>query len=88
MKSKFSFIVLCETWINTDEVELFNIEGYNSFHCCNDSYRSGGVICFVDEDIIVSNLNINLVTADAIFLKVNFKNVYFNLICLYRLHES
>lgn len=86
IKSNISFIVLSETWINSDEVDLYNIQGYNAYHCCNDTYRAGGVICYVAKDINVTNLNIKLNTADTLVLKVEYNKVFFNLICLYRLH--
>lgn len=61
---------MCKTWINSDEVELFNNQGYNTYHCCNDNYRAEGVvICYIDTDITVTNLNIKLITSDVLFLK-------------------
>jgi hypothetical protein len=44
---KFSphFIILTEVWIFTDEVNLFNIDGYNVFSC-NSFYRAGGVVVY------------------------------------------
>lgn len=46
-----SFIILSEVWINSDEVVLYKIPGYNVVYKCNDSYRAGGVICFINETI-------------------------------------
>lgn len=40
IKSDVSIIVLCETWNNSDEVDLYRIEGYNTFRCCNDTYSN------------------------------------------------
>lgn len=84
---KISIIVLCETWISSDEVELFNIQGYNAYHCSNDTYRAGGVVCFVDNELNVTNLDVKLLTADVLFLKIQFKNMFINLVCIYRLHR-
>lgn len=88
IKCKISIIVLSEIWINSEEIDLYSIPGYNTFHICNDNYRAGGVVCYIDKEINVTNLDINLDTADALTLKISFKNYFFNLICLYRLQNQ
>lgn len=87
INKQIGVIALSETWIHSEEAELYNIEGYNSFHCCNDEYRAGGVSCYVSNKYTVTKLNINLVTADTLFLKINFGCTFLNLICVYRLHS-
>lgn len=41
-------IVLTEVWINDNECNLYNIDGYQKFTKCNNSYRAGGIIVYVD----------------------------------------
>lgn len=88
LNKEIDVIVLCEIWINSDEIELFHIKGYNTFYCCNDNYRAGGVICYIKDYINVTNLNITMMTADVSFLKIKTSNMFFNLLCIYRLHSS
>src|SRR6266481_3113323 len=44
-------IVLTEIWIFPSEIPFYNIEGYKGYFLCNDTYRSGGVAVFVQENI-------------------------------------
>jgi hypothetical protein len=88
VSSKLHIIVLSEIWINSNEISFYNIPGYNKFVNCNDTYRSGGVICFVDNQIQVNQVNITpFLTADVILLNLDIKSVKFNLICMYRLQD-
>jgi exonuclease III len=43
------FLVLSEIWIDQDEINLFKIPGYNAYFKCNNSYRAGGVLCYIKE---------------------------------------
>lgn len=85
IKSKIHCIVLSEIWIKDDEVNLYKIPGFNSFARCNDTYRAGGVICYVNEEANVSQINIEMITADVMVLKVKIKNTFFNVFSIYRL---
>ncbi|KAG8319844.1 hypothetical protein J6590_108404 [Homalodisca vitripennis] len=85
--NRINIIILSEIWIGTDEVELFNIPGYVLFAECNDVYRSGGVLCYVDNSFDCNQLQLNMTTADALLLNVRFNRSYFKLLCLYRLHN-
>ena len=38
-------LACCETWLNEEDVEFANFEGYNSYHTLRDG-RSGGVSVF------------------------------------------
>jgi hypothetical protein len=88
INSKISCIVLTEIWIGSEEVDLYNIQGYTSFHCCNDTYRAGGVLCYVAQDIQASsNTNIKLESADALLINIKCNNLFLNILCLYRFHS-
>lgn len=87
IKSKLDFIILSEVWIGSDEIHLYNIPGYQLFASCNDKYRSGGVVCYVLSNIQVDKVEMDLVTADLLSLKVTCLGYFFRLVCLYRLQE-
>lgn len=87
-KYQLHFIVLSEVWIGSDEIQFYNIEGYKKFYHCNDNYRSGGVICFVSNEVQVNQISNNaFTTADTLLLTIEYNKIYFNLFCLYRLQE-
>jgi hypothetical protein len=85
INSRIQFIILSEIWINEDELNLYKLPGYNTFANCNNTYRAGGVLCFVKEDINVSRIDLDMETADSLLLSITLEHSYFNLFCLYRL---
>lgn len=87
INSEVNIIVLSETWINSNETNLFKIPNYNMFYKCNDTYRAGGVICYISQNINVKELEINFNSADTLLLKINIDQSFFNLFCIYRLQS-
>lgn len=51
-------IVLVETWINKSTIGRYNLNGYNSYHCCRDT-RSGGLVVYVKNGIKCDVKDIN-----------------------------
>ena len=51
MQHNFSIIGISETWLNEDNVNLYGISGYESFHNVRSCRRGGGVSIFVKNDI-------------------------------------
>lgn len=43
LKHKVNFIVLSVVWINSNQINLYNIPGHNLFINFNNNYRAGGV---------------------------------------------
>lgn len=87
INTKVDFIIISEIWINEDELNLYKLPGYNVFANCNNTYRAGGVLCFVSENINVSHVGLDMETADSLLLNVCLENSFFNLLCLYRLQS-
>lgn len=87
IKENIDIIVLTEVWISSDEVDFYKISGYNSFASCNDNYRAGGVVCFLNDKFKATKVQLNLTTVDTLLLEVKCKNYFFNLLCLYRLQN-
>lgn len=86
IENKPKIIVLSEIWIYEHEKSLYNINGYNSFYSCNNNYRSGGVVAFVDNNITVNNVNIfDMTNADNIYLELSLSNIDFSILGIYRL---
>lgn len=88
IESKIDFIVFSEIWIGSDELDLYGIPGYNIYAKCNDNYRSGGVICYAHHDIFVSQLDVDMLSADCLVLNVKISNNNFKLMILYRFNFS
>lgn len=80
-------IILTEIWIFENEVDNYKIPGYNTFHNCNQSYRSGGVIVYVVECLVCSESVINAQTADMVQLSINFDKFSLAILAIYRLHS-
>lgn len=64
-KSRIDVIVVSETWIKKNEVNLYSIDGYMAVHSCREKRRGGGLSIFikndynvVDSEIIESDANI------------------------------
>lgn len=87
INTRISIIVLTEVWINSEEASFYKIPNFTMFHCCNDTYRAGGVMCFIAEDIFSLQLTVNFVSADTLLVKLKQGNTYFNLFCIYRLQN-
>lgn len=87
LKDKPQIIILSEIWIGSDECNLFNIPGYKAFYKCNDNYRAGGVMCFVSNLIVVKPIQLEMLTADVLFLDIRLLKFNFKLVCLYRLQK-
>lgn len=88
IKEKVMFIVLSEIWIGSDEINLYNIPGYTLFANCNNNYRAGGVLCYVDSSVNAQQLHIEMNTADVLLINVQLNKLYFKLFCLYRLQQK
>lgn len=66
---------------------MYNIPRYNTFAQCNKSYRTGGALCTVNDLTEYNQVSVNMIKADILLLNINTNELFFNLFCLYRLHE-
>lgn len=78
-------IVLSETWIYDYETNFYLIDGYNSFFCCRNNNRSGGIAVYIKKYLDISELNIHFVSAESIL--VYNKQLHLILLTIYRSHE-
>lgn len=76
IKNRVHFTVFSEIWIGSDEICFYNIIGYTLFAHCNDSYRAGGVICYVDNQINAFHVDAHNIATT--FLSVRFQSSYLN----------
>ena len=56
---KFSIIIITETWLNTNNINLFNIHEYNYIHTIRKNGRGGGVSIHILDNIkydIIDNM--------------------------------
>jgi hypothetical protein len=80
-------IVVAENWLYDSEVQLFNISGYNAFHCNRIGRRGGGVSIYVHETINASESK-NFVLNDNNYLLIELAEYRVNLLGIYRSHSS
>lgn len=55
-------------------MELYNIPNYNMFAKCNKNYRAGGVLCYLDQDMVM---------ADCFILNIRVQSMYFKSLAIY-----
>lgn len=85
--SKFSVLILCETWINSINIDSLNIPGYKSFHTVRENGLGGGVTVLVNDNIPCTKIQ-NLCTVSdhvetcAVEIKLGAHAI--NLIGMYR----
>lgn len=63
-------------------LDLYKIPGYNSYAKCNENDGSGAVIGFGYRDVHVSQLDVDMITADSLLLDINIGNT-FQIILIY-----
>lgn len=80
-------IFLTEVWIDSTEINFYNLDEYILLDCCNNDYRSGGVLAYVRNDIHFTFSSTHLQSSD--ILRVNFAigELSFSVVCAYRLHS-
>lgn len=81
-------VVLSEIWIFDDEKYNYKIPNYNSFFCCNDNYRSGGIAIFIKDTLDVKVIDCKMQSSDILLLELYFSKCIFSLLGIYRLQES
>lgn len=80
-------IVLSEIWINSNEVQFYEINNYTLKSKCNDEYRAGGVAIYVSNSIdIVDTSNVQIITADVLQIEIKILNQFFHIFAIYRTH--
>lgn len=74
-------LIMTETWLYENEVNLFNIPNYRAVHSCREA-RGGGTVIYIHESMNYKELdsdngkNCNWVTIQLIDVKVNICVVY------------
>lgn len=82
-------IVLSEIWVKSNELDLYNVPNYVSFHKTNETFRAGGISIYIKKNCDLSIIDCNKVyinTADILTLEFKFKNKIFFIIAIYRHH--
>ncbi|XP_069189276.1 uncharacterized protein [Procambarus clarkii] len=49
--NKFSFIILTETWLKEDTIQLFNMPNYSAIHNCRQLQRGGGTALYYHQEL-------------------------------------
>ena len=75
----FKIIGLSETWLKPHNLDLYNIEGYNSVHRVRENQKGGGVALLIDKDVIYKERkdieNVMENDAECVFVEVD-KSVF------------
>lgn len=84
-KSLPQMIFLSEVWIGSDEVSLYQLDNYKVYDGCNNTYRSGGVVAYVRDNLSCNFKVYKLKSADLMSVCFNIGNVEWCVVCVYRL---
>lgn len=78
-------VILSEIWINSVEQDFYKIPSYDLYVKCNNDYRAGGIAVYVKNSVqVIECINLDLNTADAVFISFLFSGKTFNLLTIYR----
>lgn len=77
-----SAIILSEIWIYSIESSFYSLDGFDSFFCCREDNRSGGVVVYTRSNLNFTNLFTSFNTAEAILLHSKSYNI--TLFSIYR----
>lgn len=81
-------IVLSEIWINSNEIQFYEINGYTLKSKCNDEYRAGGVAVYVINTIdVIDTSVVEIITADVLQIKIKILNEFIHMFAIYRTHS-
>lgn len=72
-KSKIDVIILCETWFNPNQCDLYKIDGYKGYHSCRVNRTGGGLSIYVLNKLNVRNVEVK--NDDVSFIKLGIRNI-------------
>jgi len=89
LKIKFDVICFTESWLTTHNHNLYDLDGYNSFHCLRpENYkRGGGISVFVREcftAVKLSRFSVSLPSIESLFLDVSVDSTCFRVSTIYK----
>jgi len=88
IKHKFDVICLTESWLTDENCHLYQIDGYNAFHCLRrNGKRGGGISVYVNEFYSVQklpNLSLSLPSIESLFLTLSYKSKKLNVVTIYK----
>ena len=71
---EFSAIAISETWLTNDNIELYNLPGYNMIGKCREKKRGGGVSIIIKESIkykVREDLSMFNTYIESLFIETN-----------------
>ena len=98
ISNPFHLLAFTETWLKSDNVNLINFEGYDSYHSIrqtnndnNIKQNGGGISVFIKEGIeykIRNDLNVVLPYVETLFVEVKFANKTYMIGIIYRVPNT
>lgn len=87
LDTKFDIIILTETW-RLDDLDIFNIKGYNIFYSNGCYNQNDGVVVYVNKSYVSEFKTVRYTenTFANVTLKIN--NVVYNILSVYRLPST
>jgi len=80
-----SVIILSEIWIFDNETCFYGFDEFDSFFCCRNDNRSGGIAVFTRSNLKFSQLDIAFISAEVLLLQC--KSLNLTLFSIYRSHD-
>ena len=74
LQHKLSVIGLTETWLRPDNVNLYNYQGYQSFHKNREDKKGGGISLFIKDKITCierNDLTTDFESFESLFIELN-----------------
>ena len=84
-------LILTETWLQPDDQEISNIEGYRAFHTIREGGRSGGVSIFCEMNLtveLISELTICNETIESCVIECRTDTDVIVVFAIYRPHSN
>ncbi len=90
-KVAFSVIAISEVWLSEDQVNLYQLEGYDNYCQIRTEWKGGGVRLFIKKSLehhIVENMTMSLNEMECLTVEVCVNGQSVNITCVYRVPST
>lgn len=79
-----AIIVLSETWIYSNETSYYSIDDFDTYFCCRDINRSGGIAVYCKKIFKFVQLDVEFISSESVLLHSKLLNI--TVLSIYRSH--